>query len=101
MGKLPERRKGLEETIWSGSRSKPCVAHCIAGQPRDMISNKGIWKSYKHRLFEKFSDSPVVFVVFAATAFMGGLGGGDGTPAFVRSAVSDVDDKAMVPGFEY
>ena len=59
-----------------------------------------IWKAYKHRLFDKFSDSPVVFVVYSANAFTGGLTK-DGDTAHVRQNTDTAADKQMLPGFEY
>lgn len=63
----------VTETIWSsGTEHKcgsPCVAHCIAGQPRDFVNVPGLRKALKHRVFEKFSPEPVVFAVFATSAY--------------------------------
>lgn len=105
-------RRGSEvnETLWAKPRpagapahkcGSPCVAHCIAGQPRDMITVKGLWKSIKHRLFEKFSESPIVFAVLAMGETKGKDGGVEGVEGFVRGPQEAVENEKLLPGLEY
>jgi len=108
--RISPRREGVQETLFAKSVAagaapqkcgSPCVAHCIAGQPRDMIGVKGLWKSIKHRLFEQFSDSPVVFALLAMAAQQNTVGGVEGTQGYVRQAQDAVDDHALRPSFDY
>jgi len=122
---VPTRRCGLQETLWASKSSAslssqstsssstdsgmhprrrlcgdPCVAHCVAGQPRELLEFQGLMKSIKQRLFEGFSKAPVVFAVFSAN-LMNGVAPKEGMSAFVRAEVPAVSDKAFLPVLEY
>lgn len=108
----PRRGNEVNETLWAKPKAagipahkcgKPCAAHVIAGQPRDMLNVKGLWKSIKHRLFEKFSDSPVVFAVLALGESKNKHNAGldEGTEGYVRTQQEEVADQAVLPALEY
>jgi hypothetical protein len=89
--------QGVKETIWaSGSSPKcegDCVAHCIAGQPRNFFM-PGLRKALKHRLFERFSDSRVVFGVFVTSPYTNDKldAHGDGRQGVARNEVLNFTD---------
>jgi hypothetical protein len=101
------RREGVTETIWATSNStakkcgSPCVAHCIAGQPRDMIHVKGLWKSIKYRLFEQFSHNPVIFALLAMGAEKMESAREEGGEGYVRQQQESVDDEDVRPSLEF
>jgi len=104
---LPERRPGLKETIYARKTQRkkacgsPCVAHCLAGQPRSLPEVPGMYKALKHRLFDTLSDDSVVFGLFPISGMGGGGGGGDGTKAWVRQSVGELDPNSMLAPMEY
>jgi len=109
---IQSRREGVEETLYAKPGvhvhkcGRPCVAHCIAGQPREMIHFKGLWKSMKHRLFEQFSESPVVFALLAMGAVSppvsdSGAPVVEGTAGFVRTPQGEVSNEDMLPSLTY
>jgi len=107
---IPSRREGVVETLFakpgaldqSFKCGTPCVAHCIAGQPREMLNIKGLWKSIKHRLFDQFSESPVVFALLALGAtFPSSPTEPEGTPGYVRSPQPEVNNEAIRPSLDY
>lgn len=106
----------VTETIWSsGTEHKcgsPCVAHCIAGQPRDFSNVPGLRKALKHRVFERFSPDPLVFAVFATSAYHHAPDGApkgderithDGVEGFTRTIIEEMRNDslaALVEGME-
>jgi len=101
--RTPPSRLGVEETLWSnGERDRPCgspcVAHCIAGQPRDFVRVPGLRKSIRHRLIDRFSESPVTFGVLVASAFHGTLSHKEGEANFVRTDVNEVSNEDLLLG---
>jgi len=116
---IPARREGVEETIYAkplsdddpsepGDPSEaaaqkcgtPCVAHCMAGQPRDFIQINGLWKSIKHRLIDQFSESPVVFALLTMGALQD-TATKEGQEGHVREGQAAVSNEAVLPGLKY
>lgn len=104
---IPSKKLRVHHTIYSATSSdepvkcgEPCVAHCIAGQPREMISVKGLWKSIKHRLFEQMSESPHIFAALALGAVRQSLGQ-EGAMGYVREAQSEVPNEDLLPSLDY
>jgi len=101
--KVPQRRRGLDEVLRASGLSRPCgspcIAHCIAGQPRALAHSRGLWKAMRHRLFEKLSESPIIFAVIVASAMLGG--GHEGHANFVRTSTGSEPDAKLLPALEY
>jgi hypothetical protein len=71
-----------------------------------MLWRKGLVKSIKHRLFEQFSDAPVIFAVLALGALNGtgelpGAGVPEGKTGFVRTPQTEVKNEELLPSFQY
>jgi len=106
---IPARREGVQETLFAKAGApphkcgSPCVAHCISGQPREMTHMKGLWKSIKHRLFEQFSEEPIVFALLALGATTTSLSdtAAEGTAGYVRTPTMAVKDEDMRASLEY
>lgn len=100
---------GVHETIFakqndsagSPACGQPCVAHCIAGQPRELVPMPGLQKAIRYRLLERFSAKPVNFAVFAASSASGTPSVEEGAPGFVRTAVDAVSDEQLRPVLEF
>lgn len=104
--KVPRRMMGVEENIFSAARppgvpvcGHPCVVHCVAGQPRDLVNVPGMVKAMRYRLFAAMSEHAVVVAVLIASALMGN-GGSEGDPGFVRSVTGSVTNKMLLPVLE-
>lgn len=98
-------RSGVSETIWSNGKDQtkcgnPCVAHCLAGQPRDFTA-PGLRKALKHRLFDKFSSDPVIFGVFVTSGYHNSGnaqqadGVKDGLSGYARTPTIDMANESM------
>jgi len=67
-----------------------------------MIFNKGLWKSIKHRLFERFSDSPVIFALLAMGAATSAENATtEGAKGYVRTQQGEVKDEDILPSMDY
>jgi hypothetical protein len=104
---IQSTKEGVHHTIFAARSSddshkcgEPCVAHCVAGQPRDMIHEKGLWKSIKHRLFEQMSESPQIFATLALGAVEASHGS-EGTEGYVRTPQAEVQNEDVLPSFDY
>lgn len=103
-------RSEVTETIWSSGEhhncGSPCVAHCLAGQPREFITTPGLRKALKHRVFERFSPQGVVFAVFPTSAYHNterGEGPHASDAGTARTQVPEFDNDmlaALVTGME-
>lgn len=108
--RVAPRKAGLDEVIWARPTPRkkpcgtPCVAHCIAGQPRDFTDVRGIWKGIRHRL-RGLSPDPVIFAAIAASAMRearaGGATGEGEAAERVRTDTRAVGDEAFRPALEY
>lgn len=92
----------VREAIWSNGGhhecGSPCVAHCIAGQPREFISTPGLRKALKHRVFQKFSAKPVVFAVFVTSAYHNAQQASeirDGLDGYARTQVEEIRNDSL------
>jgi len=103
---LESRSPGVKESIWASGEDaacgEDCVAHCVAGQPRDFTAAKGLRKALKHRLFERFSESYAVFAVFVTSPYSSdGPANKDGGKGFARTQVGELTNTtSLLANFE-